>query len=167
MPQAELLASWDVQVLVSQLREALPDTAAAEPGIEPASGRVALSHFASRLTVAVLGGFLLLGFAATGCDQGDPAAVAEASQDGSAETEPTTNGGEGGGGGLGAGGGAVGSGAVGSAIGAVASGGVSCNRGETAGKCIPDSTGAGFIVDDEAAGVRETTSASGSCSAIL
>ena len=64
-PEAELLASWDVEALVEALRDALPgDEVAADPG--------AVSRFACRLSTAVMGGFLLLGAAAvSGCADDD------------------------------------------------------------------------------------------------
>jgi hypothetical protein len=115
LPQAELLASWDVQALVRQLREALPAADLAEPGIELASGRAGLSHFTSRLSASVLGGFLLLGVAATGCDPAETADVVDAGQDagtaaaaaaGGADSglEGGSGGGEGGAGAVGVGG---------------------------------------------------------------
>ncbi|MFH2006405.1 MAG: hypothetical protein ABI333_07460 [bacterium] len=62
--QAELLRSWDITDLVSKLRGALPREA---PKRDPGAVR----SFAVRLSSAVLGGFLLLGVAAAGCDSGD------------------------------------------------------------------------------------------------
>jgi hypothetical protein len=58
-PAAELLDSWQVDALVDELREALPDDAMA-----PATCR---TDFTRTLSTAVLGGFLLLGLAAVGC----------------------------------------------------------------------------------------------------
>lgn len=60
-PQAELLASWDMELLMEDLRAALP-------GGEPPRDPSAVRRFASRLSSAVMGGFLLLGLAsASGC----------------------------------------------------------------------------------------------------
>jgi hypothetical protein len=59
-PDAELLASWDIDRLVAGLREALP--ASGEP-----CGPDSLKRFTSRLSAPVLGGFLLLGLVASGC----------------------------------------------------------------------------------------------------
>jgi hypothetical protein len=59
-PDAELLASWDIERLVIDLREALP--ASDEPSDADALGR-----FTRRLPAPVLGGFLLLGLVASGC----------------------------------------------------------------------------------------------------
>ncbi len=60
-PQAELLASWDVEQLVDELRAALPG------GQQPRDPS-AVRSFAARLSSAVMGGFLLLGLAsASGC----------------------------------------------------------------------------------------------------
>ena len=60
-PQAELLASWDVEQLIEDLRAALP-------GGEPPHDTSAIRGFASRVSSAVMGGFLLLGLAsASGC----------------------------------------------------------------------------------------------------
>ena len=61
--QAELLATWDVDQLVAELRAALPG------GEEPVDAKV-VQRFASKLSVAVMGGFLLLGLAAAGCGDG-------------------------------------------------------------------------------------------------
>jgi hypothetical protein len=58
--QAELLASWKVDELVDDLRDALPDDASS-----------ARTDFTRSLSTAVLGGFLLLGLAAAGCAGGD------------------------------------------------------------------------------------------------
>jgi hypothetical protein len=63
-PQAELLASWDVDELVRSLRAALP--AEAEPR-DPA----ALARFLSGLSSVVMTGFVVLGLAAAGCDYSD------------------------------------------------------------------------------------------------
>jgi len=59
-PQAELLASWDVEALVADLRRALPGHAPATR--DPRT----IARFASRLSATVMGGFLLLGLAAAG-----------------------------------------------------------------------------------------------------
>ena len=60
-PEAELLASWDVSQLLEDLRAALP-------GGEPSRDPSAIRGFTSRLSSAVMGGFLLLGLAsASGC----------------------------------------------------------------------------------------------------
>lgn len=58
-PAAELLDSWQVDGLVDELREALPNDTTA-----PATCR---TDFTRTLSTAVLGGFLLLGLAAVGC----------------------------------------------------------------------------------------------------
>ncbi len=78
-PQAELLASWDVEQLIDDLRAALP-------GGEPSRDPSAVRGFASRLSSAVMGGFLLLGLAsAAGCsddaDAGKDAAAVDAGLD--------------------------------------------------------------------------------------
>jgi len=77
-PQAELLSSWDVDELVHKLRSALCD---AEDDGPRDSGRPAWSVFSARLSPAVLGGFLLLGLAAAGCDTGDTGDVLEPSEE--------------------------------------------------------------------------------------
>ncbi|MBW2454370.1 MAG: hypothetical protein JRI68_07660 [Deltaproteobacteria bacterium] len=64
-PQAELLASWDVDELVRNLRGALPPADPIE-GANHVPDRVALGHFTRQLSAAMLGGFLLLGFVAAG-----------------------------------------------------------------------------------------------------
>jgi len=56
---AELLDSWQVDALVDELQDALPDSGAAASS--------ARTDFTRTLSTAVLGGFLLLGLAATGC----------------------------------------------------------------------------------------------------
>jgi hypothetical protein len=65
-PGAELLASWDIDDLVRDLRGALP-------GREAGPG--ALGRFTAGLSTAVLGGFLLLGMAATGCSDEEVTAL--------------------------------------------------------------------------------------------
>jgi hypothetical protein len=61
-PQAELLSSWDVKSLVADLRKSLPGgDAPPEPG--------AVRRFGQKLSAQLLGGFLLLGLAAAGCNQ--------------------------------------------------------------------------------------------------
>jgi hypothetical protein len=60
---AELLASWKVDELVDELRDALPADASS-----------ARTDFTRSLSTAVLGGFLLLGLAAAGCG-GDDAEI--------------------------------------------------------------------------------------------
>jgi hypothetical protein len=63
---AELLDSWQVDALVDELQDALPDSAS---GVSSAR-----TDFTRTLSTAVLGGFLLLGLAATGCgDNGNGA----------------------------------------------------------------------------------------------
>jgi hypothetical protein len=57
---AELLASWDLAALVADLRAALP-------GVDAPVDTGVVQRFASRLSTAVMGGFLLLGLAAAGC----------------------------------------------------------------------------------------------------
>ena len=60
-PQAELMAAWDVEQLIEDLRAALP-------GGEAPRDPSTIQSFASRLSSAVMGGFLLLGLAsASGC----------------------------------------------------------------------------------------------------
>jgi hypothetical protein len=61
-PQAELLKSWDVEDLVRDLRRALPGRCA------PTGDH---RRFARSLAAPALGGFLVLGLAAAGCDQVD------------------------------------------------------------------------------------------------
>jgi hypothetical protein len=82
-PQAELLSGWEIRSLVDDLRRALPGgDAPAEPTV--------VRRFGAGLSAHVLGGFLLLGLAAAGCnddpgdelpDSGDAADVAEAADD--------------------------------------------------------------------------------------
>jgi len=72
-PQAELLRSWDVEELVRDLRRALPGRCASAGDYR---------GFSRTLAAPVLGGFLVLGFAAAGCDTppgegDDPPAWAE------------------------------------------------------------------------------------------
>jgi hypothetical protein len=72
-PQAELLHSWDVEELVRDLRRALPGRCA------PACD---YRGFSRTLAAPVLGGFLVLGLTAAGCDtppgeSGDTPAWAE------------------------------------------------------------------------------------------
>lgn len=59
-PQAELLESWDIAELVRELRRALPTD-------DKAPTESAFKRFTTGLTIPVLGGFLLLGMAASGC----------------------------------------------------------------------------------------------------
>jgi hypothetical protein len=60
-PQAELLASWDIEGLVRDLRRAVP-------GGEPTRELAQIGKFLSGLSTAVMGGFLVIGLAATtGC----------------------------------------------------------------------------------------------------
>jgi hypothetical protein len=59
-PQAELLKGWDIEDLVRDLRKALPSETAADSS--------AFKRFSAGLSAQVLGGFLLFGFAASGCD---------------------------------------------------------------------------------------------------
>jgi hypothetical protein len=66
--QAELLRSWDVEELVRDLRRALPGRCA------PVGDH---RGFARALGAPVLGGFLVLGLAAAGCDDGGTPAWAE------------------------------------------------------------------------------------------
>jgi len=72
-PQAELLASWDVDELVQALREALPPDDPADD-LKPDAPGAALSQFTGQLSVAMLGCFLLLGFVAAGCSDDDGSA---------------------------------------------------------------------------------------------
>ncbi len=65
-PDAEILASWDIDGLVRDLRKALP-------GDESPKDLSSLTRFAAGLQAAVLGGFLVLGMAAAGCTTDDPA----------------------------------------------------------------------------------------------
>lgn len=71
-PQAELMASWDVDALITDLRAALPGgTVTRDP--------TAIQQFASRLSSAVMGGFLLLGLAAaSGCSDDTDAPAKDA-----------------------------------------------------------------------------------------
>ena len=59
-PDAELLASWDIDELIRDLRKALP-------GDEILADHQTLTRFTTGLHAAVLGGFLVLGMAAVGC----------------------------------------------------------------------------------------------------
>jgi hypothetical protein len=63
-PHAELLSGWEVHSLVGDLRKALPG------GDAPAEATT-VRRFGSKLPASVLGGFLLLGLAAAGCND-DP-----------------------------------------------------------------------------------------------
>ncbi len=88
-PQAELLASWDVEKLVDSLKAALPpsdDLAGGNGGAPP--DRLALGQFTAKLSTAMLGGFLLLGFVAAGCSDDGPSEGAGGSG-GSAGGTPT------------------------------------------------------------------------------
>ncbi|MDD5308253.1 MAG: hypothetical protein PHU25_13100 [Deltaproteobacteria bacterium] len=60
-PQAELLKGWDIEELVRDLRRALPNEAVSDPS--------AFKRFSAGLSAPVLGGFLLFGVAATGCNE--------------------------------------------------------------------------------------------------
>ncbi len=62
-PHAELLSGWEVRSLVDDLRRALPGDGTAEP--------TTVRRFGAKLPASVLGGFLLLGLAAVGCND-DP-----------------------------------------------------------------------------------------------
>ncbi|MBI5500333.1 MAG: hypothetical protein HY907_08825 [Deltaproteobacteria bacterium] len=63
-PQAELLSSWDVSSLVSDLRRSLP-------GGEVRGDPTTVRRFGQKLAAQMLGGFLLLGLAAAGCNEED------------------------------------------------------------------------------------------------
>jgi hypothetical protein len=65
-PEAELLRSWDIERLVDGLRAALP--APEGVGVEEGEPAIpgAVARYLSRASSAVLGGFLLLGLAASG-----------------------------------------------------------------------------------------------------
>jgi hypothetical protein len=73
-PGAELLASWDMAVLVRDLRAALP-------GAGIGAARPSLRAFTAALSAPVLGGFLLVGLAASGCVDGDDGDDADAATD--------------------------------------------------------------------------------------
>lgn len=60
-PSAELLASWDIEALIRELRAALPSDD------DDADGGGAIDRFLSGLKAPVLGGFLLIGLIAAGC----------------------------------------------------------------------------------------------------
>ena len=104
--QAELLTSWKVDELVDELRDALPaDANDAWP---------ARTDFTRKLSSAVLGGFLLLGLAASGCTSNSTAGgTGGAGGSGGSGGQITTvtdaasGGGAGGSGGAGGAGGAV------------------------------------------------------------
>ncbi len=102
-PRAELLASWDVDELVRRLRQALPGSGAT---VEAEADQQAWLRFAGRLSPAVLGGFLLLGLAASACDPGDSAVSSSEDdyQDASADADSAAGGAVGTGGSAGAGG---------------------------------------------------------------
>ncbi len=119
----ELLGSWQVDELVDDLRNALPEDAVS-----------ARSDFTRTLSAAVLGGFLLLGLAAAGCGNGDSEAIPGGTGGtlgtGGSVTMVTGTGGVLGSGGSGAGGsvvigtgGAVGSGGAAGGAGGTAAGG--------------------------------------------
>jgi hypothetical protein len=61
---AELLRSWDVEELVRDMRRSLPS---------PWEGAPSVRRFAASLAAPALGGFLLFGLAAAGCDEADEA----------------------------------------------------------------------------------------------
>jgi hypothetical protein len=65
-PEAELLASWDIEDLVRDLRRAIPNE-------EASSDDGAVARFAAGLGAAAMGGFLVLGMAAAGCAHEPPA----------------------------------------------------------------------------------------------
>jgi len=80
-PGAELLRSWDVELLLRDLRRALPEENV------PASPSAARA-FAAGLSAPVLGGFLLLGLAAAGCDNVDEDdSAGDADVDGDSDTD--------------------------------------------------------------------------------
>ena len=67
-PAAELLSSWDAAELVASLRKALSGRALSdEPAVPLADGAREYRMLTRRLSPAVLGAFLVLGLAATGC----------------------------------------------------------------------------------------------------
>jgi hypothetical protein len=76
-PQAELLSSWDVKSLVADLRKSLPGGDA-----KPEAG--AVRRFGQKLSAQLLGGFLLLGLAAAGCNQDDGDLDPDVTDDGGA-----------------------------------------------------------------------------------
>jgi hypothetical protein len=61
-PQAELLGTWDVKSLVADLRKSLP-------GGEVPTDPTTVRRFGEKLSARLLGGFLLLGLAAAGCNE--------------------------------------------------------------------------------------------------
>ena len=84
-PQAELLASWDVDQLVRDLRAALPEAADAN-----VNGWI--ERFAAHASAPVLGGFLLLGWRLSGCggttSSSDSGGASGGTTSGDAGTEP-------------------------------------------------------------------------------
>ncbi len=137
-PAAELLDSWQVDALVDELREALPDDTTA-----PATCR---TDFTRTLSTAVLGGFLLLGLAAVGCGSNteDDLGTGGHSGSGGSGGQTTLVLGSGGAGGqsttvLGSGGaglgGTVALGTGGSGSGGAGSGGMLGSGGSGAGGC--------------------------------
>ncbi|MFH0901039.1 MAG: hypothetical protein V2A73_10455, partial [Pseudomonadota bacterium] len=72
--RTELLDSWDIEDLVRRLRSALP-------GGESSRDASAVGQFTAKLPAAVLGGFLLLGLAASGCNGSDTGKADAASVD--------------------------------------------------------------------------------------
>jgi len=60
--QAELLGSWDVKTLIADIRTALP-------GGDVKPDASAVRRFGQELSARMLGGFLLLGLAAAGCNE--------------------------------------------------------------------------------------------------
>ena len=63
-PQAELLSSWNVNSLVADLRRSMP-------GGDVRKDPTSVRRFGEKLAAQMLGGFLLLGLAAAGCNEED------------------------------------------------------------------------------------------------
>ena len=80
-PQAELLASWDIEDLMRDLRTALP-------GGEQPPAQSAVKLFTGGLSAPVLGGFLMLGLATIACDE--VRCIADEDED--ADTDTDANG---------------------------------------------------------------------------
>jgi hypothetical protein len=135
--EAELLASWQVDELVNELRDALP--------VDASGSWSTRTDFTRRLSSAVLGGFLLLGLAAAGCgsDSGASTPIGTGGAGGAGGHTMTVGGA---GGGAGAGGtssgvGGAGGTALGGAGGAAGAGGTGGDIGGAGGTAFRDASG--------------------------
>ena len=83
-PQAELLASWDIEDLMRDLRMALP-------GGDQPPAQSAVKLFTGGLSAPVLGGFLLLGLAACACDEVEDDSIEDVDGDTDIDTDTDTD----------------------------------------------------------------------------